>query len=423
MLDFEAALARAQASCAVIPKEAAPVIAAYCDAMGFDIVQLASATAKAGNVAIPLVKELTRQVAQADADVAGYVHWGATSQDAIDTGLVLQLRAALDLLERDCALLEQNSRELARRHAGTVMAGRTWLQQAVPVTLGLKAAGWVDALARHRQRLAAQRKHLVVQFGGAAGTLASLGESGMAVARALGAELGLGVPAIAWHTQRDRVAEFATTCGLLVGTLGKIARDLTLMMQSELGEVAEPHAPGRGGSSTMPHKRNPVACVAVLSAAQRVPGLVSVMLSAMVQEHERGAGGWHAEWETLPEICILTDGALVHLNEVIAGLEVHSDRMRANLDLLHGLNLAEAVSMALATRVGRANAHAIVEQACAAALAGRQPLIDALESDARVRAHLDRAALSHLLDPAHYLGSTRLMIDAVLAHGDGAPIA
>jgi 3-carboxy-cis,cis-muconate cycloisomerase len=284
----------------------------------------------------------------------------------------------------------------------------------------LKAAGWLAAVERHRIRVdRVAREIAVLQFGGATGTLASLGQKGQPVAVALARELDLALPAIPWHTQRDGVAEVATTFGLLVGTLGKMARDISLLMQTEVGETFEPAAPGRGGSSTMPHKRNPVSSAVVLAAAIRVPALVSVMLSAMVQEHERGLGGWHAEWETLPEICTLTAGALAHTTTTISGLEVDAKRMAANLDITHGLVLAEAVSMALAEHVGKLSAHELVEHACQASVAQRTPLLAILEADARVRAHLSSGELQHLLDPTNYTGQASAFIERVLAARNG----
>ena len=320
----------------MIPKAAAPAIEARCQANLFDFEALARAAALSGNTAIPMVKALTALVGKKDRHAAGYVHWGATSQDAMDTGLVLQLRNAFELIDADLARLADALARLAKKHKRTPMAGRTWLQQALPVTLGLKAAGALSSVERHRARLHELRARvLVIQFGGAAGTLASLGNRGLDIAKALAAELKLGVPDIPWHAHRDRVAEVATTLGLLVGTLGKIARDVSLLMQTEISEAFEPAAPGRGGSSTLPHKRNPVGCAVVLAAATKVPALVSVMLAAMVQEHERGLGNWHAEWETLPEICMLSAGALEQLTQVIEGLEIDTARMRRNLDVTH----------------------------------------------------------------------------------------
>lgn len=416
MLDFEAALAQAEARIGVIPKAAAPAIEARCQAKLFDIEALARAAAPAGNTAIPMVKALTALVARKDKAAAGYVHWGATSQDAMDTGLVLQLRRAFDLIDADLARLADALARLAKKHKRTPMAGRTWLQQAVPITFGLKAAGALSSVERHRARLRELRARiLVIQFGGGAGTLASLGHRGLDIAKALAAELKLGVPDIPWHAHRDRVAEVATTLGLLVGTLGKIARDVSLLMQTEVGEAFEPAVHGRGGSSTMPHKRNPVGCAVVLAAATKVPALVSVMLAAMVQEHERGLGNWHAEWETLPEICMLSAGALEQLTQVIEGLKIDTARMRHNLDATHGLILAEAISAALAPKLGREAAHGLIEEACRRAVGQDKPLRAVLAKDAKVGKFLSAADLDRLFDPVNYLGMSEQFVDRVLA--------
>src|SRR5579864_5085091 len=334
MLAFEAALARAEAGVGVIPASAAAPITAKCQAELFDFDALAQAAAQAGNLAIPLVKQLTALVAVEGKEAARFVHWGATSQDAIDTGFVLQARNALELTAKELNRFSEILARLAQQHRDTTLPARTWMQQALPTTLGLRVAGWLDAVDRHRVRLEETRSRaLALQFGGAVGTLAALGDKGMVVAKTLGEELKLGVPAMPWHAHRDRMAEIATTLGLFAGTLGKIARDLSLEAQTEVAEMFEPTGPGRGGSSTMPHKRNPVTAAVVLAAATRVPALVSTMLSGMVQEQERGLGGWHAEWETLPEIISLTAGALHHLAETVERLDVDTNRMRANLDV------------------------------------------------------------------------------------------
>lgn len=415
MLDFEAALARAEARLGVIPVAAATAIAAQCRSEWFDIKALAQATASAGNAAIPLVKELTELVGQANEEAARYVHWGATSQDVIDSGLVLQLRSALECVERDLFRLSAALAQIAEVHKHTALAGRTWLQQATPVTLGLKAAGWLSAIERHRARLTELRPRLLaIQFGGAAGTLASLGERGLEVAAVLAEELRLASPALPWHAQRDGIAEVATTFGLLVGTLGKMARDISLLMQTEVGEAFEPSTAGRGGSSTMPHKRNPVGSAVVLAAALRVPALVSVMLCAMVQEHERGLGGWHAEWETLPEICRLTAGALAQSLHIMENLQVDAERMAENLAATHGLILAEALTMALAQHIGRLPAHQLIEQACDKALHTGRHLRDVLTEEAQVLKHLTDADLDRLLDPNNYTGMAAQMVDRVL---------
>jgi len=415
MLDFEAALARAEARVGVIPAAAATFIAARCRAELFDIESLARDAALAGNPAIPLVRQLTRLVAEEDAEAAHFVHWGATSQDAIDTGFVLQLRQALDRIEPELARLADATAELTRRYRAAPLAAHTWMQQALPMTLGLKFAGWLDAIDRHRGRLAeARRRALVVQLGGAVGTLASLGERGMEVAQALGEELRLDVPAAPWHSHRDRVAEIATVLGLVTGTLGKIARDIGLHMQTEVAEIFEPAAEGRGSSSTMPHKRNPVAAAVVLAAALRVPPLVGAILSAMVQEQERGLGGWQAEWEVLPEILRLSAGALHHLTESVAQLEIDTGRMRENLDLTHGLVFAEAVQMALGRKLGRLAAHDRVAAACQRAKAEERPLRGVLAEDPELAGHLQGGELDRLFDPAQYLGVSESLIDRVL---------
>jgi 3-carboxy-cis,cis-muconate cycloisomerase len=416
MLEFEAALARALARAGVAPEFAVEPIVAQCNPNNFALDPLAREAALAGNLAIPLVKVLTAAVAKSDPKAAGFVHWGATSQDAIDTGLVLQLRDALDLLHRELLQFSATLARVAEKHQATLLAGRTWLQQASPVTLGLKVAGWLDAIHRQQARIAhARNEVLTLQFGGAVGTLAALGEKGPAVAAALASDLKLKVPSIPWHTHRDRFAEVATALGLLVGTLGKIARDISLLAQTEIGEVLEPAETGRGGSSTLPHKRNPVGSAVVLAAAIRVPALVSVMLTAMVQEHERGVGGWHAEWETLPEIFLLAAGALAHMAHVGDGMEVYEEHMTYNLGATHGLILSEAIAIALAKHIGRSPAHQLVEHAAHRALESGRPLRDLLLEDQEVRAHLSPAEVDSLLDHKNYTGSAASMIQRVLA--------
>jgi 3-carboxy-cis,cis-muconate cycloisomerase len=416
MLDFEAALAQALMRAGVTASGVAAAIQAQCKAEFFAMDTLAREAGLAGNLAIPLVKALTAAVAKSDEKAAGFVHWGATSQDAIDTGLVLQLRHAFDLMTRQLHDLSDALARVTEAHRTTLLAGRTWLQQASPITFGLKTAGWLDAVNRDRARVAAARKRvLVLQFGGAVGTLAALGEQGPAVARALAEELKLELPSLPWHTHRDRLAEVAATLGMLVGTLGKIARDVSLMAQTEVGEALEPSAPGKGGSSTLPHKRNPVGSAVVLAAAIRVPALVSTMLAAMVQEQERGLGGWHAEWETLPEIFLLAAGALSHTMEIVDGLEVHEEKMTHNLRATHGLILAEAVAIALAKHMGKLPAHHLIERAASRALESGRSLRDVLLEDKQVREHLSETEINKLLDPKNYTGSAESMIDQVLA--------
>jgi len=416
MLDFEAALARAEARVGLIPPGAVAPIEAACRAEHFDFPALGAAIAIAGNSAIPLVKALGRQIARADAEAERYVHLGATSQDVMDTGLVLQLRRALQLIEDDLARLGETLAAQARRHAATPLAGRTWLQHATPVTLGMKIAGWLGAVSRSRQRLQQLKPRLLVlQFGGACGTLAALGEQALPIAEALASELRLTLPEQPWHTQRDRLVEFASVLGLIAGSLGKLGRDISLLMQTEAAEVFEPSAPGKGGSSTMPHKRNPVGAAVLISAATRVPGLVATMFGAMPQEHERSLGLWHAEWETLPEICCLVSGALQQALLVSQGLEVDAARMAKNLDLTQGLVLAEAVSIALAQRLGRETAHHLLEQCCKRAVAQQRHLRAVLGDEPQVSAELSAAELDRLLDPTHYLGQARAWVERAVA--------
>nr|WP_268870310.1 3-carboxy-cis,cis-muconate cycloisomerase [Pseudomonas sp. P818] len=416
MLDFEAALARAEARVGVIPAEAVAPIEAASKAELYDYPALAQAIATAGNSAIPLVKALGKRIAATDPEAERYVHLGATSQDAMDSGLVLQLRAAIGLLESDLAKLADVLAAQAERHIDTPLAGRTWLQQATPVTLGMKLAGVLGAITRHRQRLSELKPRLLcLQFGGASGSLAALGGAGWAVSGALAQELQLTLPEQPWHTQRDRLVEFASLLGMIAGSLGKLGRDLSLLMQTEAGEVFEPSAPGKGGSSTMPHKRNPVSAAVLIGAATRAPGLVATMLAAMPQEHERSLGLWHAEWETLPELCCLVSGALQQALVVVPGLEVDAARMRANLELTQGLVLAEAVSIALAQKIGRDAAHHLIEQCCKQAVREGAHLRTVLGANAEVSAQLSADELDRLLDAAHYLGQARRWVERAVA--------
>jgi 3-carboxy-cis,cis-muconate cycloisomerase len=416
MLEFELALSRALARTGVVPGAAIPAFERTAISTLFDLGAMAEHARLSGNVAIPFVNALTSIVAKTDAEAAMFVHWGATSQDLLDTAVVLQLWEALQIFEENLAKLADALAALAVRHKSTVLAGRTWLQQGPPTTLGLKAAGWLSAIERHRVRLkAAAIQVRVLQFGGAVGTLAALGERGRDVAAALASELKLELPDLPWHSQRDRFAEIATNLGSLTASLGKIARDVSLLMQTEVAEAFEPAEPGRGGSSTMPHKRNPIGCAVVLAAAQRVPGLVSTMLTAMVQEHERGLGGWQAEWETLPEICLLAAGALSHAVHVVSHLEVDERRMEKNLEATRGLIFAEAVTMALGRKAGRAAAHERVEAACRRAAKTGRHLREELLEDREVRAHLSAPEVDQLFHPRNYLGSAEELVDRALS--------
>lgn len=413
MLEVEAALASAQARLGVIPAEAATAIRAACDAGGFDIDAIGRAAVDSGTPVVPLVEALRALV---PAGARDSVHYGATSQDILDTATMLVVRGGLDLVLADLDGVAAACAALAERHRATVMAGRTLLQQAVPITFGLKAAGWLVAAVEARQRLAELRAtRLAVQFGGAAGTLAAAGPQGLEASRLMAAEVGLAAPQLPWHTNRVRVGEIGGGLAVAAGVMGKIALDVALLMQTEVGEVSEPRAQGRGRSSAMPQKRNPVGAVAVGAAVRRVHGLVAVLFGSMVQEHERAAGAWQAEWETLREVLALTGGAVHRVREMLEGLEVDAVRMRANLDAAGGMAAAEHVVVALAGRMGREEARAAVEAACSRALAGGQSLGEALLGDAAVRAHASAAEVEAWVDPAGNLGSSEALIERALA--------
>ena len=419
MLDFEAALARAEAATGVIPPAAASMIAAACRADSFDLATLSNAATVSGNLAIPLVKSLTASVDRLDTDAARYVHWGATSQDVIDTGTMLMLRSGVDALLADVERAIGGFSQLARQHRTTAFVARTWLQHALPMPFGLKLAEYAAALARSRTRLRRLRETtLALQFGGAAGTLAALGNAGLAVAERLAQELGLPLPEAPWHTHRDRIADAASVLAIISGTCGKIARDISLLMQTDVAEAFEPSGAGRGGSSTMPHKRNPVAAASILAAATMAPNLAASIFAAQVQDHERSAGPWHAEWPTLPSLMLVTSGALAAIVDVAEGLEVDVARMRTNLDATSGLIMAEAVAMALAEKVGKSDAHHLIEEASKKATVERRHLRDVLAGDRTVTAHLDADALTRLFDPMAYQGASQALIDRLLASID-----
>lgn len=416
ILDFEAALARAQARAVIIPPAVATTIDASCRAELFDLTALAQAVPSAGNLAIPLVKQLTELVARTSPDAARYVHYGATSQDALDTGLVLQLRSATAAVQADLDQIITALTSLTSTHRNTLLVARTWLQHALPTTFGFITAGWLDACLRHRSRLQQLLDDsLVLQFGGAVGTLAALGDRGVQLSEFLAAEFGLPVPRVPWHANRERIAEVTTVFGILSGTFSKIARDLSLHMQTEIGELAEPAAPDRGGSSTMPHKQNPVACAAILAVTSRVPALVSATLSSMSGEFQRSLGPWQSEWETVPEIVRLTAGASHHLAKLLPHLVVNPEKMSVNLKSTHGLIYAEAVTFALSKKLDRTTAHKLVEAACRRAQSERRHLRESLSAEPEVTSILDAASLARLFEPANYLGSANYFINTVLA--------
>ena len=419
MLDFEAALARAEAATGVIPNSAAEPIARACKAAEFDLAALAEAATRSGNLAIPLVKALTANVAKSDAEAARYVHWGATSQDVIDTAAMLTLRVAIEVLLLDLDRAVAGFAELARQHRNTAVVARTWLQHALPMPFGLKLAEYAAALHRSRRRVRRLREEtLALQFGGAAGTLAALGDKGLVVAEKLAQELQLPLPEAPWHTHRDRIAEAASVLAILTGSCGKIARDVSLMMQTDVAEAFEPSGEGRGGSSTMPHKRNPVAAPIALAAATMAPNLAATIFAAQVQDHERSAGPWHAEWPTLPTLLLVTSGALAAIVDIAEGLEVDVARMRSNLDATHGLIMAEAVTMALAVRVGKSDAHHLVEAASKKALAEHKHLRDVLTKDPKITAELAADQIAKLFEPMGYQGASQALIDRLLASLD-----
>jgi 3-carboxy-cis,cis-muconate cycloisomerase len=355
-------------------------------------------------------------VKKSDPEAARYVHWGATSQDIIDTAQVLELAAVIDALIADLDRAVAGFAALAQRHRTTPVAGRTWLQHALPIPFGLKLAGYGAALARSRARLRRLKdENLVLQFGGAAGTLAALDKAGLAVAEKLAAELKLPLPDAPWHGHRDRLAEIAAALAILAGSCGKLARDVTLLMQTDVAEAFEPAAPGRGGSSTLPQKRNPVAAPIALAAATMAPNLAATILAAQVGEHERSAGAWHAEWPTFPALALVTSGALRAAVEIAEGLEVDATRMRANLEATGGQIMAEAVMIALGAKLGRLEAHHVVEEACRKASAEHRHLEEVLNEDTRVTAHLGTKEIERLFDPLAYQGVAQEFIDRQIA--------
>ncbi|MFD7658866.1 3-carboxy-cis,cis-muconate cycloisomerase [Actinosynnema sp. NPDC059797] len=415
MLDFEAALALAQAEVGVIPVGHAEAIAAQCRAEHYSAAGIGARAAGIGNPAGPLVRALTARVG---GPAAGHVHQGATSQDVVDTAAVLVTRRAVDAVLADLAACGDLLARLAAEHAATPQAGRTLLQQALPVTFGFTAAGWLSGLDAAAGRLRALGPRLAVQYGGAAGTLAALGDRGPAVLAALARRLDLAEPVLPWHTERGRVGEVAGALAAVCAAVAKTAGDVVLLAQTEVAEVVEQGPEGTGGSSTLPHKRNPVAAVAASAAAAQSPGLVATLLANAAHEHQRAAGSWHAEWRPLTELLRCAGSAARWLRTCLERLRVDPDRMRANLDLTGGLLLAERVTAALVdSGVGRLDAHDAVTACCRrfpGPGAGGASLVDVLAGDPLVGAHLDRAHLARLLDPATGTGSAELFVARVL---------
>lgn len=415
LLDVEVALATAEAEVGVIPSSCVSDIRNAARAELFDVAALEAESALAGNVVIPLVRQLRERVSSQSAASAQYVHHGATSQDIIDTALVLQLRASTPMLLDQLARAMSSAAATVRAHTMTPMPGRTWLQQASPITFGLKAAGWLDLIGRVRERLGdALGRVLIVQFGGASGTLASLGTAGPQVLEAFAHRLSLSVPDMPWHTHRDRVADVAATLGLTCGALGKIGRDLVLLGQSEVGEVRETAAPGMGTSSAMPHKQNPVHAVTAVAASIRAPGLVAVMLAAMPQEHERAAGGWQAEWTTMPELVRLTLQSAEAIADALSRLDVDPARMRDNLQRGGGMAMSEALAAVVSQYLPRQDAAALVERLSRAAERDRRSLRDVATEDVEIRRWLSAADIEAVLTPDNYLGSAAVFVERVL---------
>ncbi|MBO0710152.1 MAG: adenylosuccinate lyase family protein [Acetobacteraceae bacterium] len=412
MLDVEAALARVQGRLGIIPAEAAAAISAAARIENLRTEELAASARNVGYPVVGLVQGLSR----AATPHGGWTHWGATTQDIMDTATVLQSRDGLAHIRAALAAAISALTAKAGQYRDTVMAARTHLQQALPTSFGLKCAIWLQPLLAHVERLDQLRPRVeVVEFGGAAGTLASLGTDGVAVMEGLAAELGLSAPAAPWHVCRDGLAETVSVLGLISGSLAKIATDVILLAQSEVDELSEPYVAGRGSSSTMPQKRNPIASEYVLAAARSVQALVPLMQGAMAQDHERATGPWQAEMLALPQAFVLTHGALLHIRSIAEGMVINERQMRRNLGITGGLIVAEAVMMGLAPHLGRGAAHHVVKHACDIALTEGIALADALAREPDVAARLDRGAIQQLTDPAGYLGSARAFTDRVLA--------
>ncbi|MFN0161788.1 MAG: adenylosuccinate lyase family protein [Burkholderiales bacterium] len=412
-LDIERALARVQGELGIIPKHAAEEIVRNCELSQIDWVKLKAKTEAIGYPIIAVVNQIN---ANCKDGLGEYCHWGATTQDITDTATILQIREGLALVEADLAELSASLAALARKYRDTPIIGRSNLQQATPITFGYKMASILAGIERHRERLAQLKPRVLVgEFGGASGTLSSLEKGAMETQAGLMRELGLGQPLISWHTVRDNVAEVGAFLGLVGGSLGKIAMDVKLMMQTEVAEVFEPFAPGRGSSSTMPQKRNPISCLYIHANISVVRQHAAALMDAMVADHERSTGPWEIEWVVLPEIFCLMSGALKQTRFVLAGLEVDAGQMRRNIDLTHGLVMSEAVMMGLGPYIGREYAHDLVYDLCRQALAEKRPLIDILAAHPDISKHVSRAKLEEFCDPLNNLGQAGVMVDRVLA--------
>lgn len=411
-VEVEIALAQAEARCGVIPPEAAAEIARRADVSSLDFDLLRRETDLVGYPILPLVQQLVKQCGEA----GRYVHWGATTQDIMDSAVILQVRDGLSIIEADISALRGILADLSRRYRDTPMAGRTHLQQALPVTFGYKTAIWLAMFDRHAERLEQLKPRVLVgQFAGAAGTLASLGDRGFDVQRAFCQQLGLGIPVSTWHVARDGLAEVVNFFGLVTGSLGKIALDIMIMASTEFAELYEPFVKGRGASSTMPQKRNPISSELMLAACKGVRQHAGLMLDAMVQDFERATGPWHAEWMAIPESFVLTAGALHQAKFALGGLIVDQNKMAENLEVSRGLIVAEAVMMGLAPQLGRQEAHDVVYDACRLASEKHLTLAEALSANPQVSGRIDRATIDRLTSPGNYLGLAPEMVDRVLA--------
>jgi 3-carboxy-cis,cis-muconate cycloisomerase len=411
-LDFERALAVAQAKLKIIPQEACDEILKHCDVKEYDMAKLKEATERIGYPVLPVVQQLVKLCKDG---LGEWSHWGATTQDITDTATVLQIKESLALIEAEIEGICDALAALAKKYRDTPMAGRSNLQQAVPITFGYKMATMLAGFERHHQRLnEIKPRALVGEFGGAAGTLSSLGKHGLRCQKELMKELELGQPEISWHTVRDRIAEVGCFLGLVTGSCGKIAFDMKLLMQTEVEEVQEPFHQGRGSSSTMPQKRNPISSVYITAQVAMVKQLVAALLEAMIEDHERATGPWEIEWIALPEIFMLTAGALAQTRFIVEGLQVNEQKMRDNIFITKGLIMSEAVMMGLGDKMGRNYAHDVVYDICREVVKTGRPLIDLLEENDEIKKHAGRKELEKMVDPANYLGVAGEMVDRVL---------
>lgn len=409
----EVALAKAQSEHDIIPKEAARKIAEAATMNNIDVEEMKIEFDKVGFPILPFVHQLTKAC---DPDTARWVHYGATTQDILDTGTVLQMKEALQLIGNDLESIIQALVKISKEHRNTVMPGRTFQQHAAPITLGYKTSIWLDEILRHKERFEQMKPRLLVgQCSGAVGTFATLGNKGMEVQKTMMQELGLHTPGITWHVARDRWGELVSWFSLVAATLGKVANEIAILMRTEIGELSEPFETGRGASSTLPQKRNPIECEPIIAIAHKMRELASSHHSAMIQEHERGVGQMHLEWMIIPEAFVLMSGSLSHSENILSGLHVDKEQMRKNLDMGGGLLMSEAVMMGLAPKIGKKKAHDLVYLIAGNAYEKGITLKEALMQDEQVTSHLTSLEIAYLLEPVNYTGVASKMIDMVLA--------